>query len=147
MINLNHIRIRKIKVPLNRLARIVLDEKTCKELVWFWKPVQKLLADLDKQDEHCNVRPAHFKELYLETCLRPNFYSDVRKRFDGNKESTSCNTLFKLSYKQLALLEGLTNAVVFAFVRQQHTNSYEIVEINSSGICISFSGASSNGTR
>lgn len=141
MINLNHIRVRKIKAPQNKLARIILEEKTCRELSWFWKPVQQLLVDLDIQDQNCNVRPAHFKELYIETCLRPSFYSDVRKRFEGNKESTSCNTMFKLSYKQLALLEGLTNAVVFAFVRQQHTNSYEIVEITPSGICISFSGA------
>jgi len=123
-----------------------LDEKTCKELVWFWKPVQKLLEDLDEQDANCNPRHSNYKELYLDTCLRPNFYSDVRKRFEGNKESVSCNTQFKLSYKQLALLEGLTSAVVFAFVRQQHTNSYEIVEINSRGIIISFSGAF-NGTR
>ena len=146
MINLNHIRIRKIKMPQNRLARIELDEKTCKELVWFWKPVQQLLVDLDIQDQNCNVRHGNYKEIYLETCLRPAFYSDVRKRFDGNKETMSCNAKFKLSYKQLALLEGLTNAVVFAFVRQQHTNSYEIVEITPSGISISFSGAL-NGTR
>lgn len=146
MINLNHIRIRKIKMPQNRLARIELDEKTCKELVWFWKPVQQLLVDLDIQDQNCNVRHGNYKEIYLETCLRPAFYSDVRKRFDGNKETMSCNSKFKLSYKQLALLEGLTNAVVFAFVRQQHTNSYEIVEITPSGISISFSGAL-NGTR
>jgi hypothetical protein len=146
MINLNHIRIRKIKVPLNSLARIALDEKTCKELVWFWKPVQKLLEDLDEQDANCNPRHSNYKEIYLETCLRPAFYSDVRKRFEGNKETVSCNSKFKLSYKQLALLEGLTTAVVFAFVRQHYTNSYEIVEINSGGIIISFSGAF-NGTR
>jgi hypothetical protein len=141
MINLNHIRVRKIKAPQNKLARIILEEKTCKELSWFWKPVQELLVDLDIQDQNCNLRHGNYKEIYIETCLRPSFYSDVRKRFYGNKETMSCNKTFKLSYKQLALLEGLTNAVVFAFVRQEYTNAYEIVEITPSGISISFSGA------
>lgn len=140
MINLNHIRVRKIKIPQNKLARIVLEEKTCKELVWFWKPVQQLLTALDIQDSHCNLRHGNYKEIYIETCLRPSFYSDVRKRFDGNKETMSCNTKFKLSYQQLALLEGLTNAVVFSYVRQRFENSYEIVEITPSNITISFSG-------
>ena len=140
MISLNHIRLRKIKIPQNKLAQIVLEEKTCKELVWFWKPVQALLVALDIQDSHCNQRHGNYKEIYIETCLRPSFYSDVRKRFDGNKETMSCNTMFKLSYQQLALLEGITNAVVFGHVRQRFENSYEIVEITPSNITISFSG-------
>lgn len=141
MINLTNIRVRKLKNPSEiKLARITLDEKTCKELVWFWKPVQELLVSLNAHDKKNNVLHGNYKEIYIETCLRPAFYTDVRKRFYGNKETMSCDKSFKLTYEQLALLEGITNAVVFGHVRQKFENSYEIVEITSSGIIISFSG-------
>jgi len=146
MINLTNIRVRKFKNPSKtKLARITLNENTCRELVWFWKPVQELLVSLNAHDKETNKRHGNYKEIYIETCLRPSFYSDIRKRFYGNKETMSCDKSFKLTYEQLTLLEGITNAVVFGHVRQKFYNSYEVVEITPSNIIISFSGIPHHG--
>lgn len=140
MIKPNLIKLRKTKSPEIKLGRIVLEEKSCRELTWYWKPFQHLLKELNEKDKDINQRHGNYREMYIETCMRPNFYVDVRKRFDGNKETMSCNRHFKMSPSQLAMLEGLTSSVVFHFVRQDYYDTYEIVELNPSSIVISYSG-------
>lgn len=131
--------LRRRKTPEVQTARMLVTAAELeRELPDYWQRVRevygRIVVEVRKQP-----RLGRFKEVFLETCLRPGFSVDVRKGFHGNIESTSCSAI-TITYADRIVLEGFTLALVYARIRRDWLESYELLNIFEDQVEISYSG-------